>query len=128
MHNGTLSVHYSSLYTYSYPGYLLDPHTAVAKTIADAMNTGEAPMLISSTAHYGKFGDAVLRAIEETDGVDLDSPESVFTKMADLNARPLMHRALVDSVLKPRRHHKVLEPSLPSIIAEIQEFASWGVR
>ena len=45
-------------------GYLMDPHTAVAKAVADRLQDGRAPVVICSTAHYGKFGPAVLGALQ----------------------------------------------------------------
>ena len=45
-------------------GYLMDPHTAVAKAVADRLQGGRTPLVICSTAHYGKFGPAVLQALQ----------------------------------------------------------------
>ena len=42
--------------------YLLDPHTAVAWSLAERMR-GERPMLVVSTAHWAKFGADVLKAL-----------------------------------------------------------------
>ena len=51
-------------------GYLLDPHTAVAKHVIDAAprpDEDAVPMLISSTAHYGKFAsDVTTQALPTT--------------------------------------------------------------
>lgn len=43
-------------------GRLLDPHTAVAWTVAER-NKGNAPMLVVSTAHWAKFGADVYKAL-----------------------------------------------------------------
>ncbi|MCL2503792.1 MAG: threonine synthase [Coriobacteriia bacterium] len=45
-------------------GYLLDPHTAVAWAVAKK-TSGDAPMLIVSTAHWAKFGADVLKALTD---------------------------------------------------------------
>ncbi|MBQ6586900.1 MAG: threonine synthase [Coriobacteriales bacterium] len=45
-------------------GYLMDPHTAVAWTVAQRCK-GERPMLVASTAHWAKFGVNVFRALQE---------------------------------------------------------------
>ncbi|EAU41203.1 threonine synthase [Fulvimarina pelagi HTCC2506] len=45
--------------------YLLDPHTAVAVNVAEAL-LGEAPMVTLSTAHPAKFPDAVTQACGRT--------------------------------------------------------------
>lgn len=43
-------------------GEIIDPHTAVGVHVARA-ELGDVPMLVASTAHYGKFPTAVLSAI-----------------------------------------------------------------
>eukprot|EP00457_Paulinella_chromatophora_P001455 gb/GEZN01001457.1/.p1 GENE.gb/GEZN01001457.1/~~gb/GEZN01001457.1/.p1 ORF type:complete len:830 (-),score=128.25 gb/GEZN01001457.1/:495-2984(-) len=49
---------------------MLDPHTAVAKKVADEVSpvTGDAsvPLLIFSTAHFGKFPESLCSAVCET--------------------------------------------------------------
>lgn len=54
--------------TYERTGYLLDPHTAVAFEVAERLR-GENPVLVASTAHWAKFGEAVYRALY---GIGLD--------------------------------------------------------
>eukprot|EP00698_Gefionella_okellyi_P000727 TRINITY_DN10654_c0_g1_i1.p1 TRINITY_DN10654_c0_g1~~TRINITY_DN10654_c0_g1_i1.p1 ORF type:complete len:674 (+),score=139.82 TRINITY_DN10654_c0_g1_i1:16-2037(+) len=44
-------------------GYLLDPHTAVGKHVADRLGDKHVPTLLASTAHYGKFTGAAKRAV-----------------------------------------------------------------
>lgn len=44
--------------------YLMDPHTAVAYSVAKR-HKGENPMLVASTAHWAKFGDNVYRALHQ---------------------------------------------------------------
>jgi threonine synthase len=48
---------------YDQTGYLLDPHTAVAWTVAERLR-GEGPILVVSTAHWAKFGADVYRALQ----------------------------------------------------------------
>ena len=43
-------------------GVLIDPHTAVAASAAARIASSESPLVILSTAHPAKFGDAVVRA------------------------------------------------------------------
>ena len=52
-----------NVHLYFETGYLLDPHTAVAKTVADRLNDPNCPMLIAATAHYAKFAPEVLKAL-----------------------------------------------------------------
>lgn len=44
--------------------YLMDPHTAVAWTVAE-QNRSDRPMLVVSTAHWAKFGSDVYRAMHK---------------------------------------------------------------
>ena len=44
--------------------YLLDPHSAVAYTVAQRLR-GDNPVLVASTAHWAKFGESVYRALHE---------------------------------------------------------------
>lgn len=48
------------------PGYLVDPHTAVAMRVAEQAETGQIPMVTLATAHPAKFPDAVKTATGET--------------------------------------------------------------
>ncbi|XP_068438112.1 threonine synthase-like 1 isoform X2 [Clinocottus analis] len=44
-------------------GYLMDPHTAVAKVVADELQDGSCPVVLAATAHYGKFAPAAFEAL-----------------------------------------------------------------
>jgi threonine synthase len=56
-------------------GYLMDPHTAVAWTVAERLAT-DAPVLIVSTAHWSKFAADVARGLSGVpDGAPLDEPD-----------------------------------------------------
>ncbi|KAK7881559.1 hypothetical protein WMY93_029968 [Mugilogobius chulae] len=48
---------------YEQTGYLMDTHTAVGKVVGDRLQDGACPLIISSTAHYGKFAPAVFEAL-----------------------------------------------------------------
>lgn len=100
----------------------MDPHTAVAKVIADKENRGEVPMLIASTAHYGKFAADVLNSLGLCNNGD-NNPVEMLETLSKLKARPIMHKQLLNSIKKPRRHHTVLEPNLTNIISEVKSFA-----
>ncbi|MFA4944667.1 MAG: threonine synthase [Lentisphaeria bacterium] len=49
--------------THRAAGYLLDPHTAVAVTVAERFPDREAPTLCLATAHPAKFPDAIRQAL-----------------------------------------------------------------
>lgn len=62
---------------YETQGYLMDPHTAVAFTVAEHLK-GENPVVVAATAHWAKFGDNVYRALHDiAPGHEL--PESIAT-------------------------------------------------
>ena len=71
---------------YQRTGYILDPHTAVAKACVNKHwsegRTTDVPVLIASTAHWMKFADAVLPCI----GFDSSSAKAHF--------RPAEHELL----------------------------------
>uniref|UniRef100_A0A672ZDS8 Threonine synthase like 1 n=1 Tax=Sphaeramia orbicularis TaxID=375764 RepID=A0A672ZDS8_9TELE len=49
---------------YTETGYVMDTHTAVAKVVADSLQDGSCPLVVCSTAHYGKFTPAVFKALQ----------------------------------------------------------------
>ena len=49
--------------------YVIDPHTAVAWTVAER-NKSERAMLVASTANWAKFGSAVYRALHDLSSTD----------------------------------------------------------
>ncbi|HQG54310.1 MAG TPA: threonine synthase [Thermoleophilia bacterium] len=56
-------------------GYLIDPHTAVAWTVAERAAT-DLPVLVVSTAHWSKFAADVVRGLSGLpDGAPLDEPD-----------------------------------------------------
>ncbi|XP_076827359.1 threonine synthase-like 1 [Brachyhypopomus gauderio] len=48
---------------YSETGYIMDPHTALAKVVADRLHDRSCPLVLCSTAHHAKFAPAVLKAL-----------------------------------------------------------------
>src|SRR3990172_1879011 len=56
---------------YDETGYLMDPHTAVAQEVVERYKhnyNDNVPVIISSTAHWAKFGKDVYRAIKGESG------------------------------------------------------------
>ncbi|XP_072181603.1 threonine synthase-like 1 [Diadema setosum] len=103
-------------------GYLLDPHTAVSKVIADRHSSSDGtPMLICSTAHYGKFASDVLTSLGHQ-ATDKDRPEMLLTKLGELDPRPHPHLNLERSVRNPRIHKRVVEASLDAVVKEVKDF------
>ncbi|XP_021344011.1 threonine synthase-like 1 isoform X2 [Mizuhopecten yessoensis] len=102
-------------------GYLLDPHTAVAKSVGDRFNVKDCPMIIASTAHYSKFAPDVARFL----GLDIENEQlnEVFDKLKDMCASPVMHIPLQQSIECPQIHTKVLNSTYSEVREEIKTFA-----
>ncbi|XP_007665938.1 threonine synthase-like 1 [Ornithorhynchus anatinus] len=79
--------------TYHSSGYILDPHTAVAKVVADRLQDKICPVILASTAHYSKFAPAILQAlkIKEID----QSSSSQLHLLSSYRALPPPHGALL---------------------------------
>lgn len=61
--------------------YLMDPHTAVAKRVADSVSLDRTPCIVLSTANPYKFPCSVLRALGEP------VPDDEFEAMESLSAK-----------------------------------------
>ncbi|MDR6952804.1 threonine synthase [Ancylobacter sp. 3268] len=84
-------------------GYLLDPHTAVAVTVAEKLkHEPKVPQVVLSTAHPAKFPDAVEKACGE---------------------RPALPPHLADLLDRPER-----TPTLPNDIAAIRGYIQAHAR
>ncbi|XP_033746548.1 threonine synthase-like 1 isoform X2 [Pecten maximus] len=102
-------------------GYLMDPHTAVAKAVGDRFNNNECPMVIASTAHYAKFGPDVASFL----GLDIpnEQPNEVFEKLQEMCTSPVMHLPLQESIKWPSIHTTVLNSKYSEVREEIKNFA-----
>ncbi|XP_013410220.1 threonine synthase-like 1 isoform X2 [Lingula anatina] len=108
--------------TFQETGYLLDPHTAVGKVIADRFNQGDRPVVIASTAHYGKFAQDVYSAINKDDGrLDLN-PAELFEELGARHPRPAMHWTLGNVVEKAPVHRTVCGADVREIEQELEKF------
>uniref|UniRef100_A0A452T1X6 Threonine synthase like 1 n=1 Tax=Ursus maritimus TaxID=29073 RepID=A0A452T1X6_URSMA len=80
--------------TYNTSGYILDPHTAVAKAVADRMQDKTCPVIVSSTAHYSKFAPAVMQALKIKE-INHTSSSQLYL-LSSYNALPPPHEALLE--------------------------------
>nr|XP_060515123.1 threonine synthase-like 1 isoform X2 [Panthera onca]XP_060515124.1 threonine synthase-like 1 isoform X2 [Panthera onca] len=80
--------------TYSTSGYILDPHTAVAKVVADRMRDKTCPVIVASTAHYSKFAPAILQALKIKE-INHTSSSQLYL-LSSYNALPPPHEALLE--------------------------------
>ena len=98
---------------------ILDPHTAVAKNIADKLaKIRNNPVLIAGTAHYAKFPETVMAALGLSDSNDL---KEVFGKLKNLNSKIPFHKNLDEILDLPVRHDKVIKADLNEIKKAIVE-------
>ncbi|XP_026565866.1 threonine synthase-like 1 [Pseudonaja textilis] len=79
-------------------GYILDPHTAVAKVVADRLQDKTCPVVISSTAHYSKFAPAILQALKI--GEIKQTPLSQLQLLNSYNPLPPVHGGLLEMLRK----------------------------
>ena len=104
-------------------GYLLDPHTAVAKHVVDNAprpDEAEVPMLISSTAHYGKFASDVVDIVGVSDAGA--APATMLDELGAAAAQPRPHAQLLDVVNREPLHKTVVGPELDEVKAQIRSF------
>ncbi|XP_006871716.1 PREDICTED: threonine synthase-like 1 [Chrysochloris asiatica] len=80
--------------TYNASGYILDPHTAVAKVVADRMQDKTCPVIVSSTAHYSKFAPAIMQALKIKE-INQTSSSQLYL-LSSYNALPPPHGALLE--------------------------------
>lgn len=78
---------------HAHTGYVMDTHTAVAKVVADRLQDGSCPVVICSTAHYGKFAPAVFRALQIQNFPE--DPVEQLRTLASTAKRPEMHHDMM---------------------------------
>ena len=105
------------IFVFRFIGYLLDPHTAVAKAVADRQPSTDRPLLLCATAHYGKFASDVLASL----GYDI-STDFLFGKLEGSTGLPTMHQELARSLRKPCLHRGVVGPNVNEIVDEMKSF------
>ncbi|XP_071071591.1 threonine synthase-like 1 [Dasypus novemcinctus] len=79
--------------THNASRYILDPHTAVAKVVADRMQDKTCPVIVSSTAHYLKFAPAIMQALKIKE-INQTSSSQLYL-LSSYNALPPPHGALL---------------------------------
>ncbi|XP_029384863.1 threonine synthase-like 1 [Echeneis naucrates] len=100
-------------------GYVMDTHTAVAKVVADRLQDGSCPVVLSSTAHYGKFAPAVLKALK-IPTVPQD-PVEQLKKLSSTASRPEMHRDMMKCLKESsKRGHTVCQAEYSVLVEEVE--------
>lgn len=100
-------------------GYVMDTHTAVAKVVADRLQDGSCPVVLCSTAHYGKFAPAVFKALQIQNIPD--DPMEQLKTLGSAASRPGTHRDMM-ACLKDsgRRGHTVCQADYSVLVEEVE--------
>ncbi|XP_068160411.1 threonine synthase-like 1 isoform X2 [Antennarius striatus] len=100
-------------------GYVMDTHTAVAKAVADRLQDGSCPVVLCSTAHYGKFAPAVLKALQ-IPGIPED-PVEQLKKLGSVASGPEAHRDMMTCMKESsRRRHTVCQAEYGVLVEEVE--------
>lgn len=106
-------------------GYLLDPHTAVAKVVADRMLRDGRAAILSATAHYSKFADSVGKALGVPLPADYD-PVRTIERLQSVQrvAMPAPHHLLKQDVAGVRYHKTVCGADEHEVRQQVRSFAA----
>lgn len=100
-------------------GYVMDTHTAVAKVVADRLQDGSCPVVLCSTAHYGKFAPAVFEALRIQNVPD--DPVEQLRTLASTASGPEAHRDVMRCLQeKGRRAHAVCQPEYGVLVEQVE--------
>uniref|UniRef100_UPI0037E941F1 threonine synthase-like 1 n=1 Tax=Semicossyphus pulcher TaxID=241346 RepID=UPI0037E941F1 len=100
-------------------GYVMDTHTAVAKVVADRLQDGSCPVVLCSTAHYGKFAPAVFKALQ-IQNIPEDPAEQLRT-LGSTATGPEIHRDMMTCVQESgRRRHTVCQAEYGVLVDEVE--------
>lgn len=106
-------------HVYTQTGYVMDTHTAVAKVVADRLQDGSCPVMLCSTAHFGKFVPAVFKALQIQ-----NIPEDPMEQLKILKAmasKPEMHRDTMKCLKEGgRRAHSVCQADYSLLVEEVE--------
>jgi threonine synthase len=100
--------------------YLLDPHTAVGLNVALKRPPSARKLLLSSTAHYSKFGKDVLLALG-TKPIS-DSPCELFKQLEGLKIEPVVNESLKNAMRKQEIQNDVCSNDLNAVKENIEIF------
>lgn len=107
---------------------VLDPHTAVAVHVANSVFASDpsTPILISSTAHYGKFPHAMCHAfgidVPQEDTTRLDAMFRHLSQIDPVEYQRTMHPELLKLIERPILHTTTCQPDRKIIVEEIKQF------
>lgn len=105
---------------YKRTGYIMDTHSAVAKAVGDKLSDGSCPLVICSTAHYGKFAPAVFKAL----GIQNVPREPVeqLKELDQVSKSPEVHRDLMKCLEEGSvRGHRSCEADYGEMVEEVED-------
>ncbi|XP_060048307.1 threonine synthase-like 1 isoform X2 [Erinaceus europaeus] len=106
--------------TYNTCGYILDPHTAVAKVVADRMQDKSCPVIVSSTAHYSKFAPAILQALK-IEAISQTCSSQLYL-LNSYNALPPPHEALLERMkLQEKMDYQVCAADVNVLKSQVEK-------
>lgn len=113
---------------HSRTGYMMDTHTAVAKSVVDRLHDKKCPVVLCSTAHFGKFAPAVLKALRYPDIPQ--EPLEQLDALCTITGQELMHTTLYESVSeRASRPHTVCQPDLSVLTDEVESMIhDWFIK
>ncbi|XP_034022160.1 threonine synthase-like 1 isoform X2 [Thalassophryne amazonica] len=100
-------------------GYVMDTHTAIAKVVADRLQDTSCPVVICSTAHYGKFAPAVFKALQIHNIAE--DPVEQLKELGWLASRPQMHPCLMKCVKESsRKAYSVCQADYGAVVEHVE--------
>lgn len=98
---------------------ILDPHTAVAKFVADSHTRKGVPMLIASTASFAKFPEAIFESLKK-DNAPSDNLQHIFSKLSD-DSNPIPP-SLQSLISRKVNHSATLPADKQQIVDKIKNY------
>lgn len=100
-------------------GYVMDTHTAVAKVVADRLQDGSCPVVLCSTAHYGKFAPAIFKALQIQSIPE--HPAEQLKKLGSTACGPEIHRDMMKCLTESdRTGHTVCQADYSVLVEEVE--------
>lgn len=114
--------------TFNQSQILLDPHTAVAKYVADQyhqISSTKRKLVICSTAHPSKFPLAILQALHSTLPTTLSTSLSLseqIQQLKEVKSRTQMHQRIEETCKGKPTQRTICQASLSAIQTQIESF------
>ena len=103
----------------------MDPHTAVGMSVANRLNNKDCPLLVASTAHYSKFAEDILTALDNKPPLNNGRKQNAHALCELLSKRvkrPGPHEVLLDTISRTPVHNLIIDANVNVIQQEIEAF------